>query len=569
MPTERNVNVKGVIAEQRAEVSARIKVLAYKKNDKYIYDSEEIKLEFPPTGHVFAPNILAEEDWKLNDLIEFSTMPFTSNGPDIFKLDLKYSKKRVGLEVFRVDHDILDNQHALDQPKLKLFIPEAIGSFYILNYSILFGPFKSYAGEVVPINDTKVERFHEPPPIVNINGKLYLLEKPKELGEKVDCSRPLELASWFKKHIRSININPTEIQQLLQQIEQIELPDLGNAKLSRIANLTKNVLLNREELIVLSKSSTTFQEILTTSFQNLREEIRLSEMVSVEEELLKIKKEIDALRLTYKKLKEEINNNTLAAEALKKEITFLEENKDRLINDIKISSQVATLPSSHRTTESINTYEVQSYLSLNRPFVDLQEFIVCYKMLFEYGETETGKGKRILFQLRNSHAFLCANPVLIKQIADFSNNCTLFIQQVEPDWLKFESFYNNGLKQIWLSAYNQPEIIHFLILEDINMSPIECYGKPLLDLLAGVRQNLPGLQLPWPDNLWIFGIPIEKTEDEGFGVPLLERTFKDWRGIPIYSSICREVEKDPRYLPVQALLNHEYDSESSLNNYFL
>ena len=144
----------------------------------------------------------------------------------------------------------------------------------------------------------------------------------------------------------------------------------------------------------------------------------------------------------------------------------------------------------------------------------------------------------------------------------------MFIQQVEPDWLKFDNFYENGLKQIWQQAYSYPDKLHFIILEDLNMSSIECYGKPLNDLLGKTRKVLPGLGTTFPKNLWVFGIPIILSTHT-FGLPLVKDTFLNWGAFPKIDGgwpFC-EIKSD-RVLGLETLLNHDLIGAPSIDDYF-
>ncbi|WP_217601993.1 hypothetical protein [Chitinophaga sp. GbtcB8] len=573
MRIKKHSNVKGVIEMIRGEYNARIRILAFKRDGVYIYDENEIKTEFPSAGYVFAPNLFSEDDYKVGDLLEFSTLPFDSpNGPDEMRLDVKVPIKTAGTELFRIDEDILDNPLALDQVRLKMFITEATGNFYIQNYSKVYGPFKLSGNEVIPITDTKVHRFDKIPPIIAIADKLYLLEKPTEIVARIDCSRPAELVSWFKKNLKSLTLPSQEIQQLLQQLDQAEIADLDSAKFARIKKLTESLLLTRQELELLSRTSTTLAEIFTNSLQHLRDELKAEEIEPYEKERVQIQVECSRLTQANKQLQLELETILAQKEELSNEVDFLESNRIRLIKDIKIRSALAeTTPEIIPNTASekkLFTFEIQSYQKRKQAFNDLSTFISTYKSLFEDGDLGPGEGKKALFQLRDKRALLCANPMFIRLIAMNSNNCNLFIQQVEADWIKFESFYDNGLKQCWQSAHNNPDIIHFLLLEDINMAAIECYARPMMDLIAGIRNTLPGLQTCWPQNLWIFGVPIEKNGETEFGIPLLAHSFRDWGAIPIFANINCELGKDDRYLPLQALIGHDFEFSVSINVFF-
>jgi hypothetical protein len=97
---------------------------------------------------------------------------------------------------------------------------------------------------------------------------------------------------------------------------------------------------------------------------------------------------------------------------------------------------------------------------------------------------------------------------------------TIQVTQVEPTWLCFADAWKGAVEQCWKTAYQQPESLHLLLLEDVNRTLPECWAKPLLDLLAGFREVLPvAEQFGWPENLRILvclasdqaTLPLSKT----------------------------------------------------------
>src|SRR5258708_2934312 len=573
MHIKRQPNVKGVIEMRRGEDNARIKILAFKKGSVFTYDENDIREEFPPAGYVIAFNLFSKEEYVIGDLLEFSTLPVENrNGLDEIRLDSTSRIKMTGMEVFSIKDDILDNPLAVDQARLKAYITEATDNFYIQNSSFLYGPFKLSGNEVVSAKEPDINRYQASPPVVSIGDKQYLLERPTEVEQRIDCSTNTHLAIWFKKYIKTLQY-PMDVQQLPQLLDRLDNGSLDKAKLSRVVKLTDSLLLTRQELELLSENSPSFQQIFSNSLLEIRPELIATEKIPLDEKLSALQAECSQLSSEAVALRQEIERLSIQKNNLSKDVDFVQVNKDRLIADIKIATSVSDvgLPvlSVPIAQKSLVTFELQQFEKKGTPFGDLPAFIKRYEGLLEQEDLGFMESRKALFQLRDKRAVLCTNPLLVRLIALYSNNCKLFIQQVEADWLKFESFYDNGLSEIWQSAHDNPEIIHFLLLEDINMAPIECYARPLLDLIVGLRKTLPGLQTPWPENLWIFGIPIEKGEEPGFGVPLLINSFKHWGAMPVFSHVNSEIEKDDRFLPVQVLLNHSAEfAIPSMNSYF-
>jgi hypothetical protein len=111
-----------------------------------------------------------------------------------------------------------------------------------------------------------------------------------------------------------------------------------------------------------------------------------------------------------------------------------------------------------------------------------------------------------------------------------SGNSKYIIQHTEPDWLHFKNLWNNGLSTIWNSAHEYPEMPHFFVLEDVNLSSPECYARPLLDVIAGIRSKIPFAETNYPNNLIIFATKAS-SQNPTIGLKLYEETFPNWGGI--------------------------------------
>ena len=128
---------------------------------------------------------------------------------------------------------------------------------------------------------------------------------------------------------------------------------------------------------------------------------------------------------------------------------------------------------------------------------------------------------------------MCFNGILIEDIsygialAKAFGNAKYLIQQVGPDWMEFKQLWENGLSEIWRSSHDNPDIIHILLLEDINLSSPECYARPLTDVMQGIRPRLPYAKNGMPENLKILATKIP-FEEPPIGLPLYQTIFKAW-----------------------------------------
>lgn len=78
-----------------------------------------------------------------------------------------------------------------------------------------------------------------------------------------------------------------------------------------------------------------------------------------------------------------------------------------------------------------------------------------------------------------------------------------------PDALDPSRYITTPTLELLHSANQQPEVPHFLILDELNLSPIERYGADLLSAMESGEAiflgGVPPETLPWPRNLFLIG----------------------------------------------------------------
>jgi urease accessory protein UreF len=373
-----------------------------------------------------------------------------------------------------------------------------------------------------------------------------------------------QLSEWLKQQIKNQNLK-LDFSQLKKAFEGLEVADLDRARLTRSLAYIDQLTLSLDQLEKLAKASSNLGQLYVASIEKYKEEIKADLIYPLEEEKDQLTSEIIILTKSITKSKQQESLLTTKVEHLEKQIQFIIDNKTRLIEDIKINSQVIGEQGSH----SVLTFEEQIFINDKESFSGIDAFVSTFATAFQ-GDEQKARifSHTAIFQLKTYKALLANRIEPIQVLAKLTGNCKLFIQQAEPDWIKFELFYQKSIMPIWTSAYKHPDTIHFLILEDINIASIECYGRPLLDIINGIRKTLPGLNSEWPKNLWIFGIPIDLEGEQEFGIPLYKKTFSNWGAFPkILSDITiAEVPANNR-LVLEEIFKHNTIVSSSLIEY--
>lgn len=89
-------------------------------------------------------------------------------------------------------------------------------------------------------------------------------------------------------------------------------------------------------------------------------------------------------------------------------------------------------------------------------------------------------------------------------------------EYVSAKWASFDDLWNNGLAYIVGKSNEEPETIHFLLLQNINLSYLPNYLQPLADLQKGLITKFPATDIPLPKN---FRILCTVAEDELITMP--------------------------------------------------
>ncbi|OYU56919.1 MAG: hypothetical protein CFE25_06755 [Chitinophagaceae bacterium BSSC1] len=566
----------GSIEEQKSDLSGRIKIHRFKLNDNYITDHDEIKNQFPPEGFVFAPKFFEKYDIELNTLIEFSINPFPSipkmgQKLDTTLMDVSKECRNVGHKIYSVKANILLNSNSIDQKFLKNYISNEKNHFYIHSKGYLYGPFKYSNNEIIPKIGKEVFKYESDNlQLFETGENIFILNEPTNPICKIDCMTIPQLTDWFKQQIKNININ-IDYSLLKRSFESQELNELDEARIKRAFTQIDQLQLSQENLNLLINSSEILKIELDKIITKYNLEIKEEILLKVNNEKQEILKEITINKNILNSIKEQVEKSKDENLNLIKEQEYINQNKERFYNDLKILSPVFENFNTNNNL-AFSSFEIQEYINECKNYDDLNHYL--HYLVQNINNTDENTNyekyiKAVVYQLKYHKAFISNNISLIKQIAKATNNSRILIQQVEPDWIKFENFFHNGLNQICKYSIENPEVIHFLILEDINMSSIECYGKPILDIINGVRNKLPNNNINWPNNLWLFGIPIERTEKSDFGLPLLESTYKNWGAFPEeLENISIEIDNTSLLLNISEINNHSTFTSNYISHYF-
>lgn len=108
------------------------------------------------------------------------------------------------------------------------------------------------------------------------------------------------------------------------------------------------------------------------------------------------------------------------------------------------------------------------------------------------------------------------------------------IVTVEPTWLSFSDAWGGEVGDFWREAVERRDALHLLIFADADRALVQCWARPLLDIVSGLRRELPSGHT-WPENLRLFSCP---SPDEA-ALPVPDWVVAHWAGIKAASGGTR------------------------------
>lgn len=376
-----------------------------------------------------------------------------------------------------------------------------------------------------------------------------------------------EIISFIIELVRLYNIDPQHLTSLSDElIKKIGLPsdilqfrfDVFNELLPSIVLTHKNIYdLASNPLLtdVLQRSIKEYEdEYIRTYEEHHRELINKIEQ-SKEQKLKDINNECEEERKTHmsqlksiaddivkeklrlNEISERIKKKEAEAKTLEQRFADIEEHKGRLIEDFAVIKDVIG-GQTHASQQPLRN-NTEKVTSGGEPFLEFEDFcshIVVNLLRNGFSEDsaiEISKDISRLFVAKNSvgknlSVILLPSLKIFKSLIDTIGQYRLCSVGVVPNWKSYGDLYYNALGEMLISAMNNPNELHIILLQNMNLSYIPSYMQPINDILIGITNKLPGDNDIGgiPSNLWIFGtrtgpseeaIPISMSNIEEYG----------------------------------------------------
>ena len=546
----------GIVDKAIAENNALIRILALKDHDT---QSQNLSLAdiFPPNGCVFGPSFfLHNPKIKEGDLIELEcqdNIKYTGRADHTKYIAAAGSiNKKDYIKTYNLETlPIKDNYFNIKNISCELI--DCNSYFCISDGQRVLGKLRALNNGIIePVDRKRVHVWSRECCDTIDDGKVSYVKLPSGECSAYDCMDESKLFEWFRTKLRKMN--PEYIKLLDEKTEwRQEFPvffddsdeeslKLERYRLTKVLDKLAGMELSIQDIKNLIGTSENFQKIFKESIEKHIESFK----TEYEDELKKYSKKCDLQRShlsdEIQKIEKKIVKETKRLKGLQQKINVSKakndnilKNKERILSDFSIIRDVlnpnfGVVGLANENIESPYVIEVVDEKETSCEIKEKKECLVRLEYFLERYKLNPKMASRLL------NLILCYKGVFIKKIeygvalAHALGNTKYVIQQVEPDWMHFKQFWENSLCELWQSSHENPDIIHLLLLEDINIASPECYARPLIDTLHGIRKKIPYAKNKMPNNLWILATKIS-SEDPPIGLPLYSNTFDGWGAI--------------------------------------
>ena len=537
------------------KLNGKIDVIGYCDDNYYVFNpltsAEALEL-FPSKGKIFAWNFSLYHENLQGKIVCICVKPSSSNGTENYVWNsnevedvIEYGKRIFTIEgIFSNDgqhnFDILESNNLLDVNEEILILCE------------------NRVYQIIPNNNENIINFWEITSlnIATIDGIKYFvgISLPKQDGY-IDIATDEQLINWYlskvvkknwadiikNKSFRNLEAFLTEMLTSMQNLDKSIL----QCRLNRLKAINAKLLLPFDRLKEIAETPW-FGDVVLKSIED--QKVMLLEQMEKENdlglhkvkenyevELLRLKKEqekkIDLLRQNAenilcelfeqeKIIKERIEEKNLEIELLdetvkdkKQAIATLEESIDKLnnrkasiIQDFSIIHEVLNATDTSRThpvNKNLKKFSLEEINFSDKPNCRFQAYIKSLENFMKENGAPKISPTIIGKMLAKYYVVLCPSLSVAQSIIFASHRCKYLTEYVSVKWTSFEDLWENGLAYIVSKSMEETDTMHFLLLQNINLSYLPNFLQPLIDLQRGIISKFPVSDIPYPNNLRI------------------------------------------------------------------
>ena len=554
------------LVEDKLGDNATINVIGYCDDNLYVFhplnNAEALEL-FPTRGKVFAYKFNIDYRHLKGCIVCLRVQPSNKDDREKFVWDWGPEVIEYGQRIFTFKGDFTeDSQHNYD-------ILTNNGLHDVNSDKLVYSSGRVY--QIIPDNNDRVLKYWEASSLdmVTVDGYKYFvgISLPKHYG-LLDITNDEQLANWYLSKVvkknwagivqaQSFRNSESFLRELLSSQKDLDAATIEN-RLKRLLSIDTSISLMFDSLKDIAETPW-FSEVVNRSISqekehlieqlkndNLEEIQKIKEyhdleLMQLEEEqkakIEKLQQEIDEKRKDLEvqersldaKLQEKNFEIELLDETAKEKqqaITTLEESiakmndrKASIIQDFSIIQEVLSTSVPQDKVAGIASSKQFTLEEINysaNPITRFQAYVKSLEDVLKVNEAPKCSPQALARLLAKYLVVLCPSQTIAQSLIMASHKCRYMTEYVSAKWASFDDLWNNGLAYIVGKSNEEPETIHFLLLQNINLSYLPNYLQPLADLQKCLITKFPATDIPLPKNLRIL---CTVAEDELITMP--------------------------------------------------
>jgi len=530
--------------------NVRIEVVGYIdwRGDFYRLTKDEIMKTFPPYGKVFAHNFVKKYNETKGSLVGISVIPNEKIGDrlDAFIWNKSDRVFEFGTKVKQMKGCFSAN----GQYNYSLLMENGL-------FDIEHDTFVLSGGYFYQIKADSQERLisywkEDSIDTINVNGKTFIIESV--MGEedgKIDITTDEQLIDWYLKNVLKKHWGEILEQKTFRNVELLLRDAISVSKgldniivesrIKRLSHINKSLTISLEDLNKLKdfpwlsnsiEQSIEYHKAIyveevkkekAMEFKSIMERYDkeiLEKKECADEEKKNLKKQIEKIDEAYKaklneyetllhdkKLEFDALNETYHAKndeltSVEDSINRLESKKEEIINDFSIIKEVLGTNLGKQETERLS-FSIEEINLSNEPMPFFQQFLKSLENTLKINHISYANVEDMGKQIAAFKILLVPDVAIAQVIIMASMRCRYFVEYVNATWKSFEDLWENGLGSIVRECQKNKDLMHFLVLQNINLTYLPNYMMPLIDLEKGILSRIPGTDCALPSNLRI------------------------------------------------------------------
>ena len=528
-----------------------IKVYGFMDGETFIkLSTADRRSIFKPNGSVFASKTIQRDYYDLdNSIVLLYVTPSTNkDGGNDYVWNYEYEVEPIGIRIVEVkeslgqdggkNHIVLASKGLLGREE-DVFIHSGDKLYYIKGGS---------DSQIIPFL-----QYDESLPVVNVYHDDFFIEKtiPRIEGY-ADTASDEQIVDWFLRIAKkdwSVIQTGSGRTALLTAREALlstkDIPeDIALSRFKRLQSMVGSFEISRDSLKSLALSPWFKPSIdsavarfkddyignVKQDYQKELEELQESHRVALNEENTKHEKDLAILRESFNEKKSQyedkiallnghisdaqieldqlvsdIEQKRQELDEVQDELNRVLERKDDIINDFKVVREVLGLSAKAET--SVDHPQVSINLTSTNYSEKRLPFYKGYENNLENCLKLTQTKVTSISELAKLHArysvLLLPNADVAMAIVAAAGRVCYHIAYVSVAWKSFNDVWNAGLQQIVTHCIEKPDIVHYFVFRNINLSCLSNYLQPLADMMAGFLDTFPNTEINFPDNLRI------------------------------------------------------------------